>query len=88
MLIGIDLGTTFSAVAHVNNESKAEVIVNRDGDLPTVDNEGNVISYREHDVNDCIDGERRDSERFVTGSDGSVYYTDDHYRSFSRIIGE
>ena len=61
---------------------------NRKGDLPTVDNEGNVISYREHDVNDCIDGERRDSERFVTGSDGSVYYTDDHYRSFSRIIGE
>ena len=53
-----------------------------------MDNEGNVISYREHDVNDCIDGERRDSERFVTGSDGSVYYTDDHYRSFSRIIGE
>ena len=35
MLIGIDLGTTFSAVAHVNNEGKAEVIVNRDGERVT-----------------------------------------------------
>ena len=35
MLIGIDLGTTFSAVAHVNAEGKAEVIVNRDGERVT-----------------------------------------------------
>ena len=39
MLIGIDLGTTFSAVAHVNNEGKAEVIVNRDG-------ERDILPYR------------------------------------------
>lgn len=32
MFIGIDLGTTFSAVAHVNNDGNAEVIVNRDGE--------------------------------------------------------
>ena len=31
MLIGIDLGTTFSAVAHVNENGKAEIIENRDG---------------------------------------------------------
>ena len=31
MLIGIDLGTTFSAVAHVNENGQAEIIENRDG---------------------------------------------------------
>lgn len=35
MLIGIDLGTTFSAVATVNKEGKAEVITNRDGERTT-----------------------------------------------------
>ena len=31
MLIGIDLGTTFSAVAHVGENGQAEIIENRDG---------------------------------------------------------
>lgn len=31
MLIGIDLGTTFSVVAHVNENGQAEIIENRDG---------------------------------------------------------
>ena len=35
MLIGIDLGTTFSAAAHVNKDGNAEIIVNRDGDRVT-----------------------------------------------------
>ena len=35
MLIGIDLGTTFSAVATVNGDGKAEIITNRDGERTT-----------------------------------------------------
>lgn len=35
MLIGIDLGTTFSAAAYVNAEGKAEIITNRDGERTT-----------------------------------------------------
>ena len=59
---------------------------NRDGDLPTVDNEGKPITYKEYDVNNKpTDGSRRDHERFVIGSDGSVYYSGDHYDSFTKI---
>ena len=35
MVIGIDLGTTFSAVATVNDNGTAEVLVNRDGERTT-----------------------------------------------------
>lgn len=35
MLIGIDLGTTFSAVATVNGDGRAEIITNRDGERTT-----------------------------------------------------
>ena len=58
---------------------------NRDHDLPDTDTNGNRITYHEHDVNKCQNGHRRDAERFVTGSDNSVYYTNDHYNSFKRI---
>lgn len=30
-------------------------------------------------------GMRRDSERFLVGSDGSIYYTPDHYDTFIKI---
>lgn len=35
MVIGIDLGTTFSAVATVNDDGRAEIITNRDGERTT-----------------------------------------------------
>ena len=34
---------------------------------------------KEFDVNNRIPGMDRDAERFVVGSDGSIYYTDSHY---------
>ena len=58
---------------------------NRDGKLPTTDSEGNPITYREFDVNNKIEGQTRDAERFVKGSDGSTYYTNDHYQTFIKI---
>ncbi|MDL2302658.1 hypothetical protein LJC58_09975, partial [Lachnospiraceae bacterium OttesenSCG-928-D06] len=47
--------------------------------LPLEDAEGNSIEYKEWDVNNKEPETYRDGERFVTGSDGSVYYTDSHY---------
>jgi molecular chaperone DnaK len=35
MIIGIDLGTTFSAVAYVNKHGQPEIIQNIEGDLTT-----------------------------------------------------
>ena len=58
---------------------------NRNGALPTQTNSGDQITYREYDVNNCPDNAKRDSHRFVVGSDGSVYYTFDHYKTFIKI---
>jgi guanyl-specific ribonuclease Sa len=52
--------------------------------LPQVDSAGNPITYREWDVNPNAPGVPRDAERIVTGSDGSMWYTDDHYSTFRR----
>jgi dienelactone hydrolase len=53
--------------------------------LPNTDRAGRRINYREWDVNPLRPGVNRGAERLVTGSDGSAYYTDDHYRSFKKI---
>lgn len=49
------------------------------------DSAGNVITYRAFDINSRVPGARRDTERFVVGSNGSVYYTDNHYSSFIKV---
>lgn len=53
--------------------------------LPQKDSQGNRLKYREWDVNPLRPGVNRGAERLVTGSDGSAFYTDDHYRSFKKI---
>ena len=59
---------------------------NRDGQLPTVDADGNPITYREFDVNN-YNGVSGDGERFIVGSDGSVWYTDSHYGQGESLNG-
>ena len=59
---------------------------NRDSQLPTVDVNGETITYREFDVNN-YNGIRRDGERFIVGSDGSVWYTDSHYGQSPSLNG-
>ena len=54
--------------------------------LPQRDLKGKKIEYREYDVNSKIPGQPRDRERFVRGSDGRTYYSDDHYETFVEII--
>jgi len=53
--------------------------------LPQKDKAGNTISYQEWDVNPKVQGANRGAERLVTGSDGSAYYTSDHYRTFTKV---
>jgi guanyl-specific ribonuclease Sa len=43
------------------------------------------ISYREYDVNPRVKGQNRGAERLVIGSDGSAWYTANHYRTYTRI---
>jgi guanyl-specific ribonuclease Sa len=53
--------------------------------LPTKDRRGKPIKYQEWDVNPKVQGKNRGPERLVTGSDGSAYYTKDHYKTFIKI---
>ena len=58
----------------------------RDGGevLPRTDADGKPVTYWEWDVSPYT-GANRGTERLVTGSDGSAWYTNDHYDSFVRI---
>lgn len=58
---------------------------NREKQLPQKTAAGQKISYREWDVHEKIPGQNRGAERLVTGSDGSAWYTKDHYQTFLRI---
>lgn len=66
---------------------KVSVFKNDEGRLPGADGAGNPISYLEWDVNPYTEGVDRGPERVVTGSDGSAYWTGDHYDSFLRFWG-
>ena len=61
------------------------VFSNREGMLPTKDASGNLISYREYDVNPHVPGINRGAERLVIGSNGYAYKTIDHYQTFERM---
>jgi len=65
-----------------------------DQELPKFDGQGNPISYKEYDVDpnprslpgyDPTQEQYRNTDRLVIGSDGSVYYTDDHYHTFEQL---
>ena len=43
------------------------------------------VNYKEYDVNPYVKGQNRGAERIVIGDDGSVWYTNDHYYSFTKI---
>lgn len=58
---------------------------NREGLLPQASGDGSRLDYREWDVNPKGRGMGRDAQRIVTGSDGSAWYTADHYASFTQI---
>jgi ribonuclease T1 len=53
--------------------------------LPFYTNNGQKIRYQEWDVKPKRKGKNRGAERLVTGSDGTDYYTKNHYRSFVKL---
>jgi ribonuclease T1 len=53
--------------------------------LPRVGRDGAAISYQEFDVHPYQPGVNRGAERLVHGSDGKIFYTDDHYDSFKEV---
>ncbi|GAB2627475.1 hypothetical protein GCM10027068_01750 [Prescottella soli] len=57
---------------------------NHEGRLPASSG-GQKVRYQEWDVNRKQSGRGRDAERIITGSDGSAWYTDDHYDTFVRM---
>jgi ribonuclease T1 len=59
--------------------------MNRSGQLARKTGAGAAVSYREWDVNRKQSGRTRDAERIITGSDGSAWYTGDHYQTFTRM---
>ncbi|WP_369384159.1 ribonuclease domain-containing protein [Streptomyces sp. cg36] len=58
---------------------------NRNGALPRTHGDGSPIHYRQWDVNRKEPGQARDSERIVTGDDGSAWYSADLFRTFQRM---
>jgi RHS repeat-associated protein len=53
--------------------------------LPQATPNGTPITYQEWDVNPYTRGVNRGAERLVTGSDGSAWFTNDHYQHFNRM---
>jgi len=81
-----------NVLKHVDKEGMAppgyeggRTFLNVEKVLPQTDSQGRRLKYREWDVNPLKAGVNRGPERLVTGSDGSAYYTDDHYKSFKKI---
>ena len=78
------------AYIRANNEAPAGYVggrefQNREKHLPLEDEKGRKIRYREWDVKPKVEGKNRGTERLVTGSDESAWYTKDHYKTFRKV---
>jgi ribonuclease T1 len=62
-------------------EQDSSVFQNREGNLPDLPS---GLLYREYTV-PTPGSPDRGARRLVVGDDGSVYYTSDHYSSFTRL---
>ena len=43
------------------------------------------VNYKEYDIYPYVKGQNRGVERIVIGDDGSVWYTNDHYQTFTQF---
>jgi hypothetical protein len=58
---------------------------NKFNDLPTFGSSGSPITLNEYDRHPYTPVMPRGTERIVIGTDGSRYFTDDHYKTFTRF---
>lgn len=72
-------GKTNAGKTYRNEPKKGET------KLPEKTQDGKDITYKEFDAETTPNGSQRGSKRFVHGSDGSTYYTDDHYKTFRKV---
>ena len=72
-----------------HKSGRGRTFKNLEEKLPKTDANGNLVKYTEYDVK--IDpairgtGGNRGGHRLVTGSDGSAWYTTNHYNTFRRV---
>ncbi|WP_278265031.1 ribonuclease domain-containing protein [Nocardia sp. AG03] len=83
-LVEIDAGR-WPGSANAVGTKGGEQWMNRGTKLPPKDSAGAPVTYQEWDVNPKQRNRSRDAERIVTGSDGSAWYTGDHYETFTRM---
>ncbi len=69
----------------VGQISGGGVFTNSEGYYPQQDDQGNPVTYQEYDIQ-RYKGRNRGPERIIVGSDGSTYYTSNHYRDPQRFI--
>ncbi|MEV0332929.1 ribonuclease domain-containing protein [Nocardia sp. NPDC050717] len=83
-LVEIDAGR-WPGSANAPGTKGGEQWMNRGTKLPPKDSAGKPVTYQEWDVNPKQRNRGRDAERIVTGSDGTAWYTGDHYETFTRM---
>ncbi|MFE6924997.1 ribonuclease domain-containing protein [Nocardia sp. NPDC057663] len=83
-LLEID-GGRWPDSANAPGTKGGEQWMNRGTKLPLKDSAGKPVTYQEWDVNPKQRNRGRDAERIVTGSDGTAWYTGDHYETFTRM---
>ncbi|UGT53615.1 ribonuclease domain-containing protein [Nocardia asteroides] len=83
-LVEIDAGR-WPDSANAPGTKGGEQWMNRGTKLPPKDSAGKPVTYQEWDVNPKQRNRGRDAERIVTGSDGTAWYTGDHYETFTRM---
>lgn len=59
--------------------------MNREGNLPKTDDNGNRLKYKEYDVFPLKSGKNRGPHRIVIDNNQVGYYTKDHYRNFIKL---
>jgi hypothetical protein len=53
--------------------------------LPEFDSKNNPITYKKYDVFSFVKGINRGALRVIIGSDGSAYFTNNHYKTFTKL---